>query len=100
MSDLCLITASHSHLFVGATLRLPKHTDVLPLAPIEAQVVFDDHSTAEAAMSPQTTDGSVQLLVVDAYRTAAGTAIPKNSWDIRRRNKCEGIVFAVTAKRP
>jgi hypothetical protein len=90
-------TASHSHLFPGAVIRIaPAGSEAgVGFAPLGLTVVFSDgaSSHAELVLGPDTADAQGEAaLIVSEYTTAAGTSIPQKMWIIAERSFRHGAL--------
>gem|GEM_PF-4283560 len=78
-------TASHSHLFAGATIAVEGASGLVDggtlTEPIGLRITFADGATANAELLVQV-DTDEAAVEVDAYVTAAGTALPARTWRI------------------
>ncbi len=74
------LTASHSHLFRGARLRVSRSAVTLPLRPADVRLAFSD-GVEVAGELVETGDGDA-LLSLPGYRTAAGASIGAAHWPV------------------
>lgn len=72
MTDAASVVVAYTHLFPGLELELPGD---------RFDLVFADGSEAAATL---TETGGDPAILVDAYRTQAGTEIAETLWPIRR----------------
>jgi hypothetical protein len=91
-----ILAASHTHLYPG---HRGKVSGVARVADIgkrrDCVVEFVDGSAAVASIVES---GGERQLRVDAYRTAAGTAIAAKHWLLRVEEDTDGLNFRILAK--
>lgn len=79
MEAVLTLNAGNTHLYPGARLTA-QVASVLPNKPTEAVILFQDHARAEAELTPS---NDACVLQVEAYSTAAGTAVGAKSWNLK-----------------
>ena len=83
---LLVASASHSHLFPGAILRIAVGgSGTIISKPISLTIAFSDGtvSQAELVLAQDGTDADRSAaMIVNAYSTMAGTVIPEKTWSV------------------
>lgn len=93
-----ILQATHTHLYPGHRGKVSGATRIDDIeSGGDCVVEFDDGSAAAGKMSKTTRDWRLQ---VNAYRTAAGTAIGGKCWAMRLDEVGDEVKFRVLAKAP
>ncbi|MFT4028645.1 MAG: hypothetical protein QM675_02115 [Protaetiibacter sp.] len=88
--------ASHSHLFPGATILVEGEdrswAEGGRLDPIGLDILFSDGATttAELLVAEGREDAALE---VEAYRTSAGTELPRAVWRVREAVEADGRIL-------